>query len=66
MNNRLSGATWRKSSYSSGGGACVELAMLPDVAGVRDTKDRDGGALRFDRRAFAAFVTDLKEYRTGE
>lgn len=59
MDNRLLGATWRKSTRSGGSGNCVELAVLPDVTGVRDTKDRDGGTLQFECRAFAAFVTTL-------
>jgi hypothetical protein len=32
--------TWRKSSYSSGSGACVEVAVLSDgTIGVRDSKN---------------------------
>jgi hypothetical protein len=31
---------WRKASYSSGSGACVEVAVFQDGAiGVRDSKD---------------------------
>jgi hypothetical protein len=37
---------WIKSSYSSGQGACVELATLPDGGGaVRDSKDQGDGAV---------------------
>ena len=45
----LTGATWRKSSYSSGnGGACVEIARnLPGVVAVRDSKDPGGPGLAF-------------------
>lgn len=57
----LSRAQWRKSSRSNGhGGACVEVAVAPQVVGVRDTKDRDGGTLTFDRRAWSAFTAGLK------
>ncbi|MFB4319842.1 DUF397 domain-containing protein [Actinomadura sp. 21ATH] len=36
----LTGAKWRKSSYSSSnGGNCVELAGLPGMVAVRDSKD---------------------------
>ena len=32
-------ATWRKSTRSNGGGgACVEVATMPSVTGVRDSK----------------------------
>ncbi|MGH7735076.1 MAG: DUF397 domain-containing protein [Gemmatimonadales bacterium] len=35
---------WRKSSYSSANGACVEVALFQDVIAVRDSKDPDGPA----------------------
>lgn len=35
----FAGLHWRKSSYSNGGGECVEVADLPDNGmGVRDSK----------------------------
>ncbi|TCO65869.1 DUF397 domain-containing protein [Actinocrispum wychmicini] len=43
----LANADWRKSSYSGSSGGCVEVAMVPGVVGVRDTKNRDAGTLRF-------------------
>ncbi|MEU7654595.1 DUF397 domain-containing protein [Micromonospora taraxaci] len=57
----LNGARWRKSTRSSGnGGACVEVAdNLPDVVGVRDSKDPAGPALTFTPTAWRAFVTEL-------
>ena len=40
----LSRATWRKSSYSNGGGNCVEVADLSGGARVlRDSKNPDDG-----------------------
>ncbi|MCU1683536.1 MAG: hypothetical protein JWQ81_4275 [Amycolatopsis sp.] len=51
---------WRKSSYSNSQSACVELAVGHDGGGVRDTKNREGGALRFDRAAFGAFLDEVK------
>jgi Domain of unknown function (DUF397) len=52
---------WRKSSYSANGGAdCVEAGHVPGTVLVRDTKDRDGGALAFTADAWSAFVASLK------
>lgn len=53
----LTGLAWFKSSYSSEqGGDCVEVAAGPGAVHVRDTKDREGGALAFSPEAWAAFV----------
>lgn len=58
----VSKATWRKSSRSSGnGGACVELADLGAVVGVRDSKDPGGGHLDVSRDALRALLADLKQ-----
>jgi len=50
--------TWRKSSYSgNNGGGCVEVARLPAVVAVRDSKDPDGPRPAFwtdEWQAFAA------------
>jgi hypothetical protein len=57
----LSGARWRKSSHSGdNGGQCVELASLPGIVAVRDSKNPEGGALVFPRGAFRAFADELK------
>ncbi|MCX5067343.1 DUF397 domain-containing protein [Micromonospora lupini] len=63
----LARARWRTSTRSGGsGGNCVEVAdNLPDVVGVRDSKDPTGPALTFAPATWAAFVTDLKEQRQG-
>ncbi|MEW9515428.1 DUF397 domain-containing protein [Streptomyces tubercidicus] len=48
---------WRKSSYSSGGGNCVEVASLgPDAVAVRDSKNPAQDPLCFSSTAFAAFL----------
>jgi hypothetical protein len=39
------------------------LAIGERVAGVRDTKNRDGGTLEFGVRAFSAFLADVKRSR---
>ncbi|MFD4533892.1 DUF397 domain-containing protein [Kitasatospora sp. NPDC058397] len=60
----LSSAHWVKSSHSSDGGQCVEVAPdFPTVMPVRDSKDPHGPALVFPADAWQAFVTAV---RTGE
>lgn len=56
----LSGATWSKSSYSPTESECVEVALVPGGAGVRDTKDRDGGTLAFSAPAWSSFLSALE------
>jgi Domain of unknown function (DUF397) len=55
-------ARWRKSSYSGGnGGACVEMAVLPDGSrAVRDSKDPDGPKLTFAADEWLAFTAGMK------
>ncbi|WP_435191035.1 DUF397 domain-containing protein [Streptomyces sp. bgisy126] len=50
-------AAWFKSSYSGdSGNACVEVADLGEVIGVRDSKEENGPALTVSRTAFCGFV----------
>ncbi|GAA0519771.1 DUF397 domain-containing protein [Saccharopolyspora thermophila] len=56
----LANATWFKSSYSATQDACVEVAMVPGVVGVRDTKNHNSGTLIFTNTAWANFLTHLK------
>jgi hypothetical protein len=52
---------WRKSTYSdSGGENCVETAGDSGVVLVRDTANRDGGALAFGPGAWATFLTSIR------
>jgi hypothetical protein len=61
----LSGAVWRKSSYSgSSGGQCVEVARnLPGIVAVRDSKNPHGGALAVTPAAWQALLAGI---RSGE
>ncbi len=52
----LAAAPWRKSSHSGDEGACVEVAAIPRLVAVRDSKDPGGPALLFPTAAWAAFA----------
>ena len=48
---------WRKSTRSSVGGNCVEVAhATTGEIGVRDSKDQHGPVLAFSRDVWGAFV----------
>jgi hypothetical protein len=60
----LTGAAWRKSTYSGANGDCVEVAdNLSHVIAVRDSKDVSGPVLFFTRQEWALFVGDTKAGR---
>ncbi|WP_119728542.1 DUF397 domain-containing protein [Thermomonospora amylolytica] len=55
---------WRKSSHSdAGSGDCVELAALPGVVGIRDSKNPTAGHLQVGKRDFAALLAEVKSGR---
>lgn len=56
----LSRAQWMKSSHSGGGQDCVEVARVPGVVAVRDSKDPAGPALVFAPAAWQAFASQVK------
>jgi hypothetical protein len=60
---------WFKSSYSGGGGQCVEVAtnLVPSrgVVAVRDSKDPAGPALSFPAEAFGAFLAGVRDGEFG-
>jgi hypothetical protein len=58
----LTGAVWRKASYSnSQGGNCVEVADLSSHVAVRDSKDPDGPTLVFTPAEWDAFTAGVKD-----
>ncbi|MFJ2818171.1 DUF397 domain-containing protein [Streptomyces sp. NPDC087294] len=56
--------SWFKSSYSGGGGSCIEVAVnlvAPQgIVPVRDSKTPTGAVLGFHADAFTSFVTGVK------
>jgi Domain of unknown function (DUF397) len=69
----LSGAAWRKSSFSSGnGGACVEVAIVPGAGeggggfvALRDSKDPAGPALVFSQDEWRSFLSGVRGVPAG-
>ncbi|MFJ4907850.1 DUF397 domain-containing protein [Streptomyces sp. NPDC093249] len=56
------GPAWRRSSYSSGNGQCVEVGSgLPGIVPVRDSKTAPAGPhLTVEAHAWTSFVSALK------
>ncbi|RKS05952.1 uncharacterized protein DUF397 [Nocardiopsis sp. Huas11] len=52
--------TWHKSSYSTNGGDCVEVAELRAETAVRDTQHRDLGHLAYPNSEWTALLLALK------
>ncbi|MCH0539000.1 DUF397 domain-containing protein [Streptomyces sp. MUM 203J] len=63
----LTGAIWRKSSYSGqNAGNCVEVAHgVPGTVPVRDSKTPSGPVFSVSPRAWSVFVTALKDNAPG-
>jgi len=57
----LSRAEWRKSSFSSQSGNCVEVARnLPGLVAVRDSKQPDGVKLVVSQQAWRVFLRGVR------
>lgn len=53
-------ASWRTSTYTQQQN-CVEVADVPGVSAVRDTKNRNRGHLEFQSPEWQAFVGSVKD-----
>lgn len=51
---------FRKSSYSGGNGNCVEVADALGFSAVRDTQNRELGALTYGPAEWRAFLDTAK------
>ena len=60
---QVNGASWRKSSFSSMNGSCVEIGrLLANSIGVRDSKDNGTGpVLVFTESEWSAFISGAKD-----
>jgi len=57
----LSRAEWRKSSYSSQSGNCVEVALnLPGLVAVRDCRESGEAKLMVAHKTWWVFVKSLR------
>ncbi|NNH71724.1 DUF397 domain-containing protein [Nocardia uniformis] len=64
MTVELSLAKWYKSSHSSGGQDCIEVAFLESgEVGVRDSKNPSGPALTFTPTMWGAFTAGVQAGR---
>jgi len=51
---------WRKSTYSNGQGACVEVGTAARAVLVRDTTNRSGATLNVSAETWRALLTKLR------
>ncbi|KUL49125.1 hypothetical protein ADL22_08625 [Streptomyces sp. NRRL F-4489] len=58
-------AVWFKSSYSAGNGECVEVALLGDTVGARDSKQAAGPVVTSSAEGWRAFVAGVVDGSFG-
>jgi hypothetical protein len=52
---------WRKAKSSVSNGACVEVASMDGMVGVRDSKDPAGPMLTYTSAKWHSFLEDAKK-----
>jgi hypothetical protein len=60
MDDHLSRAQWRKSSFSGNTGNCVEVAVTQSSIGIRDSKEPEGGVLLVRGDEWRRFVMRIR------
>jgi hypothetical protein len=53
-------ARWRKASASASNGHCAQVRMANGTVQVRDSKNPDGGMLKFTRAEWESFTAGLR------
>ncbi|WP_243790359.1 DUF397 domain-containing protein [Saccharopolyspora gloriosae] len=51
---------WRTSTRTSATQTCIEVGGAPGIAGIRDSKERDGPVLAIPRARWQEFLEQLK------
>ena len=62
----FSTARWRKSSHSTAGNDCVEVAACGQVCAVRDSKNPAAGHLAFSGGSWRQFLASLRDSPGGQ
>ncbi|MEU7316499.1 DUF397 domain-containing protein [Streptomyces sp. NPDC007083] len=56
-------SAWIKSSYSNDtGGACLEVAVLEERVGIRDSKNKTGSAVLVSQPGWSSFVESVRSH----
>ena len=57
----MAGLVWRKSSFTGGDGTnCVEVALPPQAAALRDSKHRSGPVLTVPRESWIRLLGSIR------
>jgi hypothetical protein len=59
-NLKVQDLRWRTARRSAGNGACVEIASANGQIAIRDSKDREGPALKYSASVFRSFLDAAK------
>ena len=60
------GSAWRKSSYSTNNGSCVEVAVISDTVMIADSTDLGCRVLHCSAEGWRLFVADVRAGLRGK
>jgi hypothetical protein len=60
QNVNFDDAQFQKSPFSGGASGCIEVAVKDGAVGIRDSKNRNGAVLVFNREEWSAFVAGVR------